>query len=129
LAIFQTAVDKRRSQRRERIPGKKAKDMMDALVDVEDENGRKLGDEDVIDIMLMYLNAGHESSGHITMWATYFLQRHPECFKKAKVSSNFQLLMTLNVYLQYHLEYVSMSYPLPLNSTNSTLLSIIYLLK
>ena len=129
MAIFQTAVDKRRSQRRERIPGKKAKDMMDALVDVEDENGRKLGDEDVIDIMLMYLNAGHESSGHITMWATYFLQRHPECFKKAKVSSNFQLLMTLNVYLQYHLEYVSMSYPLPLNSTNSTLLSIIYLLK
>jgi len=101
LAIFQTAVDKRRSQRREKIPGKKAKDMMDALIDVEDENGRKLGDEDVIDIMLMYLNAGHESSGHITMWATYFLQRHPECFRKAKVSSNFQLLMTLNMCIYY----------------------------
>lgn len=64
---------------------KKAKDMMDSLIDVEDDNGRKLNDEDIIDIMLMYLNAGHESSGHITMWATYFLQKHPEYLKKAKV--------------------------------------------
>ncbi|TKY72429.1 Ent-kaurenoic acid oxidase 2 [Spatholobus suberectus] len=84
LAVFQSVVDKRRKERRENLPGKKAKDMMNALIDVEDENGRKLGDDDVIDIMLMYLNAGHESSGHITMWATYFLQRHPEYFKKAK---------------------------------------------
>ncbi|ESW19419.1 hypothetical protein PHAVU_006G123500 [Phaseolus vulgaris] len=84
LAIFQSVVDRRRNERRQNLPGKKGKDMMDALIDVEDENGRKLGDEDVIDIMLMYLNAGHESSGHITTWATYFLQRHPEFFKKAK---------------------------------------------
>ncbi|PNX86343.1 ent-kaurenoic acid oxidase 1-like protein, partial [Trifolium pratense] len=58
--------------------------MMDSLVDVVDENGRKLGDDEIIDIMLMYLNAGHESSGHITMWATYFLQGHQEFFRKAK---------------------------------------------
>nr|CAD1831097.1 unnamed protein product [Ananas comosus var. bracteatus] len=32
----------------------------------------------------MYLNAGHESSGHITMWATVFLQENPEIFKRAK---------------------------------------------
>jgi len=66
--------------------------MMDALIDVEDDNGRKLGDDDVIDIMLMYLNAGHESSGHITTWATYFLQRHPEYFQKAKVP-NFLIII------------------------------------
>ena len=59
--------------------------MMDALIDVEDDKGRKLSDEEIIDIMLMYLNAGHESSGHITMWATYFLQKHPEYLQKAKV--------------------------------------------
>lgn len=59
--------------------------MLDALLDVEDENGRKLTDEDIIDILLMYLNAGHESSGHTIMWATIFLQEHPEIFKKAKV--------------------------------------------
>ncbi|KAI5446707.1 ent-kaurenoic acid oxidase 2 [Lathyrus oleraceus] len=86
VAIFQSIVDKRRNERRgkEPAPGKKAKDMMDSLIDAVDENGRKLGDDEIIDIMLMYLNAGHESSGHITMWATYFLQRHPEFFRKAK---------------------------------------------
>lgn len=87
MAIFQSIVDKRRSERKEKLsPGQKAKDMMDALIDVKDENGKILGDDEIIDIMLMYLNAGHESSGHITMWATYFLQRHPEFFRKAKVS-------------------------------------------
>jgi ent-kaurenoic acid hydroxylase len=34
----------------------------------------------------MYLIAGHESSAHISMWATVFLQENPEIFAKAKVS-------------------------------------------
>lgn len=59
--------------------------MMEALLDAEDENGRRLDDEEIIDILVMYLNAGHESSGHITMWATLFLQEHPEVLQKAKV--------------------------------------------
>ncbi|CAK8531469.1 unnamed protein product [Lathyrus sativus] len=83
VGIFQSIVDDRRNIRKV-YSQKKAKDMMDSLVDVEDDNGRKLSDEDIIDIMLMYLNAGHESSGHITMWATYFLQKHPEYLQKAK---------------------------------------------
>ncbi|XP_045800379.1 ent-kaurenoic acid oxidase 2-like [Trifolium pratense] len=83
VAIFQSIVDDRRNIRK--IYSKnKAKDMMDSLIDVEDDIGRKLSDEAIIDIMLMYLNAGHESSGHITMWATYFLQKHPEYLQKAK---------------------------------------------
>lgn len=80
---------------------------MDSLIDVEDDNGRKLSDEVIIDVMLMYLNAGHESSGHITMWATYFLQKHPEYLQKAKVSNhlittvplNLQLLMDINMHI------------------------------
>jgi ent-kaurenoic acid hydroxylase len=61
--------------------------MMDALLDVEDEDGRKLTDEEIIDVLLMYLNAGHESSGHTMMWATILIQEHPEVFQKAKVLS------------------------------------------
>ncbi|KAL2341599.1 hypothetical protein Fmac_009539 [Flemingia macrophylla] len=84
VAIFQSIVDERRNIRKGYLP-RKAKDMMDSLIDVEDDDGRKLSDEDIIDVMLMYLNAGHESSGHITMWAIYYLQKHPEYFHKAKV--------------------------------------------
>lgn len=65
--------------------------MMDALIDVEDENGRKLTDEEIIDILIMYLNAGHESSGHTMMWSTILLNQHPEVLKKAKVYINYKL--------------------------------------
>lgn len=103
MAIFQSIVDKRKNEKREKLlPGQKAKDMMDALVDVVDENGRKLGDDEIIDIMLMYLNAGHESSGHVTMWATYFLQRHPEFFKKAKVSNHLIFVYFVKIFFFFH---------------------------
>lgn len=96
MAIFQSIVDSRRNIRKGYLPGK-AKDMMDALIDVADEDGRKLNDEDIIDIMLMYLNAGHESSGHITMWATFFLQKHPEYLQKAKVAGYLIIIVHLNL--------------------------------
>ncbi|EXB70679.1 Ent-kaurenoic acid oxidase 1 [Morus notabilis] len=85
VSVFQSIVDERRSQRRKgNVSSTKKKDMMDALLDVEDENGRKLTDEEIIDVLLMYLNAGHESSGHTMMWAVVFLQHRPEIFQKAK---------------------------------------------
>ncbi|KAK6918116.1 Cytochrome P450 [Dillenia turbinata] len=83
VARFQEVVNERRKRRLENQPIVK-KDMMDLLVDVEDEKGRRLDDEEIIDVLLMYLNAGHESSGHITMWATILLQEHPKIFRKAK---------------------------------------------
>nr|QNS29965.1 cytochrome P450 [Nothapodytes nimmoniana] len=87
VAVFQSIVDERR-ERRKNNPNTSKKDMMDALMEVEDENGRKLKDEEIIDVLVMYLNAGHESSGHITMWAALFLQKHPEFFKLAKAEQD-----------------------------------------
>ncbi|KAL8028420.1 hypothetical protein ABFX02_14G158700 [Erythranthe guttata] len=83
VEVLQATVTSRRNLRGE-TPPKAKKDMMDALMEAEDENGRKLDDEEIIDVLVMYLNAGHESSGHITMWATLFLQKHPDVFKRAK---------------------------------------------
>ncbi|THU54139.1 hypothetical protein C4D60_Mb10t21870 [Musa balbisiana] len=83
VATLQSVVDERRAMKARNLSPAK-KDMMDNLIDVEDENGRRLTDEEIIDILIMYLNAGHESSGHITMWATVFLQENPNIFEKAK---------------------------------------------
>jgi len=91
VAIFEPVVEKRINERKEKLADKKARDMMNALIDVEDESYGKLSRDDIIDILLMYLNAGHESSGHITMWTTYFLQRYPQYLKKAKVSTFYQI--------------------------------------
>lgn len=112
VAILQSVVQKRRQQRKNDPPTSK-KDMMDALLDVKDENGRSLDDEEIIDILIMYLNAGHESSGHVTMWATLLLQDHQEMFQRAKAEQEAivknmpptQKWLTLNEYRQ--MEYLS----------------------
>lgn len=83
VAVLQSIVDDRRNRRKNHLSSK-GKDMMDHLLDAVDEKGDRLGDEDIVDILLMYLNAGHESSGHTMMWAAVLLQKHPEIFKRVK---------------------------------------------
>lgn len=84
VKILQAIVDERRARKESNLSGER-RDLMDLLLEAEDETGRKLYDEEIIDIILMYLNAGHESSAHATMWATLFLQQNPEYYQKAKV--------------------------------------------
>ncbi|GAV86940.1 p450 domain-containing protein [Cephalotus follicularis] len=112
VGVLQSIVGKRRNQKKGYSSTKK-KDMMDSLLDVEDQSGRKLSDEEIIDVLIMYLNAGHESSGHTMMWATIFLQEHPEFLHKAKAEqeriirkrSPGQKGLTLNEYRE--MEYLS----------------------
>jgi len=84
VAVLQGVLDERRAARSMGVSGSGV-DMMDRLIEAEDERGRRLDDDEIIDVLIMYLNAGHESSGHITMWATVFLQENPDIFAKAKV--------------------------------------------
>ncbi|CAH9118140.1 unnamed protein product [Cuscuta europaea] len=84
VAKFQSILLERREMKLRKNGSNEKKDMLDRLLEVKDENGDELDDEEIIDVLIMYLNAGHESSGHITMWATVFLQKHPEFFKRAK---------------------------------------------
>uniref|UniRef100_A0A0A0KD08 Uncharacterized protein n=1 Tax=Cucumis sativus TaxID=3659 RepID=A0A0A0KD08_CUCSA len=84
-ATFGSIVRGRRMERERKENSKTMKrDMLDALLEAEDEDGRRLSDEEIIDVLIMYLNAGHESSGHTMMWATIFLQQHPHFLQKAK---------------------------------------------
>ncbi|XAR54833.1 hypothetical protein NMG60_11030139, partial [Bertholletia excelsa] len=83
VRIFQGVVDERRAikeSKRERVK----KDMLDLLLEAEDEDGGKLKDEEVIDLIIIFLTAGHESSAHAIMWAVIFLTDHPHCLHKAK---------------------------------------------
>ncbi|PAN50390.1 hypothetical protein PAHAL_9G517100 [Panicum hallii] len=83
VSVLQGALNERRVATTKGLP-KSNMDMMDRLIEAEDEHGRRLDDEEIIDILIMYLIAGHESSAHISMWATVFLQENPEIFAKAK---------------------------------------------
>ncbi|KAH0974274.1 hypothetical protein GBA52_016173 [Prunus armeniaca] len=81
--IIQDVVDERRARKANNLSRERT-DLMDLLMEAEDENGKTLDNEEIIDIILMYLNAGHESSAHATLWAILFLHEHPEYYQKAK---------------------------------------------
>jgi len=59
---------------------------MDSLMEVKDEEGKQLGDEDIIDLLLVFLLAGHESSAHGILWTIIYLTQHSNFFERAKVS-------------------------------------------
>lgn len=65
---------------------KPKKFMVDLLMETEDEDGRKLSDEEIVDLIIIYLLAGHESFAHASTWAIIHLHEHPQYHQKAKVS-------------------------------------------
>ncbi|KAF7828544.1 beta-amyrin 11-oxidase-like [Senna tora] len=60
------------------------KGLLDIWFDVEDENGEKLGDEDMVDLLIGFLFAGHETSAYAIMWSIIYLTNHPHIMNKAK---------------------------------------------
>ncbi|XP_062147106.1 beta-amyrin 11-oxidase-like isoform X2 [Alnus glutinosa] len=85
VKVFQTVLDKKRAiikKNSDRTDVKK--DMMDLLLGVKDEDGRQLEDEDIIDLLIVFMLAGHESSAHGALWAVIYLSQNPEFFTKAK---------------------------------------------
>ncbi|XVF51939.1 hypothetical protein PTKIN_Ptkin04bG0224300 [Pterospermum kingtungense] len=79
---FQAQVKERRARKTDEPNTKKG--MIDQLLEVEDENGEKLEDEDIADLLLGFLLAGHETIAVTAMWLTVYLHDHPEMLKKAK---------------------------------------------
>ncbi|KAK8623680.1 hypothetical protein V6N13_065043 [Hibiscus sabdariffa] len=75
-------VDERRAMTS--APAGRKKAMMDLLMETENENGEKLEDEHIIDLLLLVLFAGHETTAHTIMWALIYLNHHPEMLQKAK---------------------------------------------
>ncbi|KAL4271773.1 hypothetical protein GQ457_13G025040 [Hibiscus cannabinus] len=75
-------VDERRAKAS--VLADRKKGMMDLLMEVENDKGEKLEDEHIIDLLLVILFAGHESTAHTVMWAIIYLNHHPEMLQEAK---------------------------------------------
>lgn len=103
MKLLQALVDrKRRSNNRETIKSKK--DMMDLLMEVKDEDGRQLEDEDIIDLVLVFLLAGHESSAHGILWTIIYLIDHPHVLHMAKVSLHLSILWIRFFFIRINFE-------------------------
>ncbi|GME41920.1 hypothetical protein GTA08_BOTSDO08492 [Neofusicoccum parvum] len=77
--ICQDIVDQRRKQPVE------APDLLNSLLYNKDPNsGEGLNDESIIDNMITFLVAGHETTSGLLSFAFYYLLKNPEAFAKAR---------------------------------------------
>ncbi|XP_061362725.1 beta-amyrin 11-oxidase-like [Gastrolobium bilobum] len=83
VQIVQSVVEERRLMIKNGQRGDK-KDLIDILLQTNGENGRKLEDEDITDLLVAFLFAGHESTATGMMWSIIYLTQHPDILKKAK---------------------------------------------
>lgn len=60
-------------------------DVMSGLMRMEDEQGRRLGDDEVVDNIVSLVLGGYESTSSTIMWATYHLAKLPAVLAKLRV--------------------------------------------
>ncbi|KAG2685849.1 hypothetical protein I3760_10G144900 [Carya illinoinensis] len=84
VKVLQSVLNEKRVIMTKSNQPKAKKDMIDLLMEVEDEDGQKLEDEHVVDLLLTFLAAGFNGSAITTLWAMLHLTEHPEILEKAK---------------------------------------------
>jgi ent-kaurenoic acid hydroxylase len=60
-------------------------DIMDGLIQIEDGEGDKLSDKEVVDNIVSLVAAGYISTSLVSMWAIYLLDKYPIVLKKLRV--------------------------------------------
>ncbi|XP_062202216.1 ent-kaurenoic acid oxidase 1-like [Phragmites australis] len=79
-AVFRDELQRRKNA----AAAGKPRDLMSALMQTEDEHGRLLSDEEVIDNIVSLVLAGYESTSSALMWAAYHLARSPHALAKLR---------------------------------------------
>ncbi|KAE8124088.1 hypothetical protein FH972_018998 [Carpinus fangiana] len=59
-------------------------DLMDGLMQIRDEEGNKLIDQEVLDNIVSLVAAGYESTSLASMWALYYLSKFPNVLEKLR---------------------------------------------
>lgn len=87
VKILQKVVDERKAMKKNGEQTAK-RGMIDLMMEIEDESGKKLQDEDIVDLLIVLLLGAHDGPTHTIIWATIYLYGHPQILQKAKVLFN-----------------------------------------
>ncbi|PIA27968.1 hypothetical protein AQUCO_07400071v1 [Aquilegia coerulea] len=79
MAIFREELEQRHKKTSE-----DKNDLMEGLMRIRDEEGKLLGDEEVLDNILGLVVAGYQSTSLASMWALYYLAKHPNVVQKLR---------------------------------------------
>ncbi|KAI5410482.1 hypothetical protein KIW84_055839 [Lathyrus oleraceus] len=80
--IFYMELDKRKSKNENMV---ETIDLMDGLMQIEDDEGDKLSDKEVVDNIVSLVLGGYISTSLVSMWAIYLLAKHPNVLEKLRV--------------------------------------------
>ncbi|KAI3941803.1 hypothetical protein MKW98_030533 [Papaver atlanticum] len=80
--IFRKELESRRMHAKSQI--EERNDLMDGLINMKDEQGKQLGDEEVLDNIVSLVIAGYESTSLASMWALYYLAKFPDVLQKLR---------------------------------------------
>ena len=58
---------------------------MEALMQMKDEEGNRLSEDEVLDNIVTLIIAGYSSTSVAIMWAVYYLAKYPEVVVKLRV--------------------------------------------
>ncbi|RLN17364.1 ent-kaurenoic acid oxidase 1-like [Panicum miliaceum] len=79
-AVFREELQRRRKETTLDVDG----DLMSGLMRMEDEQGKKLCDDEVVDNIVSLVVAGYESTSNAIMWAAYHLAKSPHALRKLR---------------------------------------------
>ncbi|XP_031276291.1 ent-kaurenoic acid oxidase 1-like [Pistacia vera] len=82
-AIFRVELEKKKKKKNENGV-ETTNDLMDGLMQIEDEEGKRLSDQEVVDNILSFVVAGYESTAVASMWALYYLAKYPNVLEKLR---------------------------------------------
>lgn len=81
-AIFREELAKRKEKKH---GVEEAGDLMNGLMQVEDDEGKQMSDDEVIDNTITLVLAGYKSTSLAIMWALYHLSKTPDVLHKLRV--------------------------------------------
>lgn len=79
--IIRVELEKRKQQNKN---ANDAKDLMDELMQMKDEEGKKLTDEEVLDNIVSSIHVGYISTAYLSTWALYFVAKNPDVLHKLR---------------------------------------------
>ena len=97
-SVFRVELEKRKEKRKECI---ETMDLMDSLMDIKDNEGNHLTDDEVVDNIVSFIVAGYVSTSLASVWALYYLSKSPKVLQKLRVISypNTKFLPSIELYL------------------------------
>ncbi|KAF8390282.1 hypothetical protein HHK36_024807 [Tetracentron sinense] len=81
IAIFRTELEKKKKNGN---GSETTNDLMDGLMHIRDEEGKKLSDDEVLDNIAGFVVAGYETSSLVSMWALYYLAKFPNVLRRLR---------------------------------------------